>query len=283
MTSLAEPYADRYDDPLARIDWTGVAHDCWWLPPSALSLAGVPAFEALPLATRRRLSHLEYVHLLETGLWLESLFIARLAQLAHASRDVAERALLLQEVREEAGHSLMFVELLRRSGFGVGGRTAGMKAVDALGRLLPTGSALFWAIVVVGEELPDRLNRRVQRAVDDVTLSAVVWRMARIHTHDEAQHAAYARRQCESSRGWAGRAQRALFTPAVSTALNVFARYVYYPPLSVYARAGLAHPKRWRALARDNPVRHAQVGEMLRPTVEFLRRSGWRVSSRYVR
>ena len=96
MTSLAEPYADRYDDPLARIDWTGVAHDCWWLPPSALSLAGVPAFEALPLATRRRLSHLEYVHLLETGLWLESLFIARLAQLAHASRDVAERAARLR-------------------------------------------------------------------------------------------------------------------------------------------------------------------------------------------
>ena len=75
----------RYDDPLARVDWPSVAHDCWWLPPAALALAGVPEFEALPLDVRRRVSRAEYVHLVEAGLWLESMFMARLVSIARAS------------------------------------------------------------------------------------------------------------------------------------------------------------------------------------------------------
>jgi hypothetical protein len=282
VASLTETPPARYDDPLVRIDWQSVDRDCWWLPPAALSLAGVPEFETLPLATRRRLSQLEYVHLLETGLWLESLFIARLAQLADRSRDVGERARFLQEVREEAGHSLMFVELLERSGFGVRAeRGLVLRAVDALGRLLPTGSALFWAMVVVGEELPDRLNRRLQRGVDEATLSAVVYRMAQIHLQEEAAHAAYSRQQCEQASGRCPRWQRSLLTPLLSLATGLFARYVYFPPCAIYERAGLVPAGVWRARALANPQRCAHAGEMLRPTIEFLHRAGWRVSSRY--
>ncbi len=284
MPSLAELAHVRYDDPIARIDWQAVDRDCWWLPPAALSLASVPQFEALPLAARRRLSHVEYVHLLETGLWLESLFMARLAQLAHRSSDVARRARFLHEVREEAGHSLMFVELLHRSGFGVQSRRGiGVRAVDALGGLLPTGSALFWALVVIGEELPDRLNRVLQRGVEDVTLSAVVYRIAHIHTRDEAAHAAYARVQCEEAARECPLWQRASLAPLLSFAIDLFARYVYFPPVGVYERAGLTPATAWRARALANPVRRAHAGDMLRPTVAFLRRTGWRVSSRYER
>ncbi|HEX8013263.1 MAG TPA: diiron oxygenase [Casimicrobiaceae bacterium] len=283
MASLAETPKSGYEDPLARIDWQGVDRDCWWLPPTALSLAGVPEFEALPLVTRRRLSQLEYVHLLETGLWLESLFIARLAQLADHSREVAQRARFLQEVREEAGHSLMFVELLERSGFGVPARRGlALRALDALGRLLPTGSALFWAMTVVGEELPDRLNRRVQRGVDEATLSAVVYRMAQIHLQDEAAHAAYSRLQCDAAARRCARWQLRVLAPLLSLVTGLFARYVYFPPRAIYERAGLVPGRAWRARALANPRRRAHAAEMLRPTIEFLRRAGWQVSSRYV-
>jgi hypothetical protein len=282
VTSLAELAQPRYDDPLARIDWSAIDRDCWWLPPAALSLAGVAAFEALALGQKRRLSHLEYVHLLEAGLWLESLFMARLASLAHRTADISRRARFLQEVREEAGHSLMFVELLHRSGFGVPSeRRVGMRVVDVLGRHMPSGNALFWAMVVVGEELPDRLNRRLARGVDDVTLSSVVYRIAQIHTRDEAAHAAYARQQCERTSARAPRMLRALLAPALSLAIDAYARFVYFPPAALYARAGLEPARRWRALAIGNPVRRAQVAEMLRPTIEFLRRNGWPVRSRY--
>src|SRR5512146_2802550 len=113
---LAEPSVPPSDSPLERSDWDAVDRECWWLPPDALSLAGVAEFEALPLVTRRRLSHREFAHLTEAGLWLEAVFLQRLAALAWHTRDAALRARYLEEIREEAGHSLIFLELLRRSG-----------------------------------------------------------------------------------------------------------------------------------------------------------------------
>lgn len=282
LSSVTELPRIRYEDPLTRIDWSAVDRDCWWLPPSLLSLAGVPEFETLSVRTRQLLSQLEYVHLLEAGLWLESQFMTRLAGLAQHCGDLNRRVRFLHELREEAGHSLMFMELLHRSGYGVqGNRGFGMRALDLLGRLLPSQSALFWAMVVVGEELPDRLNRRLRRGVEDATLSAVVYRIADIHTRDEAMHSAYAREQCRQTSSRCAKWQRAMLAPSLSRAIDWYARYVYFPSAATYRRAGLAPAPLWRARALANPRRRAQVAEMLRPTTEFLRRGGWPVSSRY--
>jgi hypothetical protein len=274
----------RYADPLAQINWQGVDRDCWWLPPQALSLAGVPEFEALPLAQRRRLSHYEYAHLLEAGLWLEALFMERLARLAYRAGEPEERTRCLHEIREEAGHSLMFIELMRRSGVALPvARWSGRRLVDAVGRWgVPSRSALFWAMVVIGEELPDRLNRRLQQATEETTLSAVVYRVARIHSRDEAKHAAYARRECEEATRRLHAWQLALLSPLLSRVLAAFGRYVYFPPSEVYRCAGLVPARAWRLRALANPERRAQVGAMLQPTLQFLRRVGWRVSSRYI-
>ncbi len=282
VSSLTELPQIRYEDPLARIDWQAVDRECWWLPPQLLSLAGVPQFERLDLRTRQRLSHLEYVHLLEAGLWLESQFMARLAHLAHRCSEVERRARFLHEMREEAGHSLMFIELLQRSGYGVNTQRAfGTRAVDLLGGLLSSRSALFWAMVVIGEELPDQLNRRLRRGVEEATLSRVVYRIADIHSRDEAMHCALAREQCRQSAAQCPAWQRALLAPALSFAIDLYARYVYFPSASTYERAGLAPAWVWRARAHANPNRRAQVSQMLRPTLDFLNRSGWRVTSRY--
>ena len=278
-----ETPARRYEDPLARLDFDALDRDCWWMPPGALALAGVPAFEALPLALRRRVSHVEYIHLLHAGLWLESVFIARMAGLAQRSEDPATRAQLLELVREEAGHSLMFVELLAQGGFPLQpAPKAAIALVEHAGRIVPSGSALFWALVVLGEELPDRLNRLVQRGVEDATLSALVYRMSRIHTRDEAAHAAYARGRCTEATAASPPMLRALLAPSISLGVALYARYVCYPPASLYARAGLDDARRWRGLALANPVRRRQVTLLLRPTLEFLRRCGWPLRSRWL-
>ena len=278
---IAEISARPYEDPLARIDWSGVDRDCWWLPPEALSLAGVTKFEALPLEARRRLSHYEYAHLLDTGIWLEALFVERLARLVRRTRDFERCSGYLAEIREEAGHSLMFIELARRSGVALPTRRgAALRFAEALGRGVSSGSALFWAMVVIGEELPYRLTRRLERGVEDVTISAVVYRIAQLHGRDEASHAAFARLRCEEETrrlpGW----RRALLSPALSRALNAFSTYLYFPRTAVYRCAGLPSRIHWRSLALRNPERRQQVRAMLRPTVEFLRRLDWSVSIR---
>jgi hypothetical protein len=280
MSSLAELPQIRYQDPLSGIDWAGVDRECWWMPPSLLSLAGVVEFEALPLRQRQVLSHLEYAHLLEAGLWLESQFMARLARLAQRSEDVVRRARLLHELREEAGHSLMFVELLHRSGYGFhAGRSVRARLAEALGRLVPSEAALFWAMAVAGEEIPDQLNRRLRRAVEEVTLSSVVYRIACIHMRDEATHLAYGREQCELSASRCPSWQRRLLAPWLSATIELYARYVYFPSAATYARAGMRPAQLWRVRALGNPRRRAQVAQLLRPTVTFLRRSGWPIRS----
>ena len=267
-----------YEDPVTRIDWDAVDRDCWWLPPDALSLAGVADFEALPIGARRRLSHCEYLHLLQTGLWLEALFVERLALLAYRADDLDRRAAYLAEMREEAGHSLMFVELIRRSGVPLRpARGIAVRGGHALGRSIPADSSLFWALVVAGEELPNRLNLRLRRGVENATLSAVVYRMAQIHIRDEAMHAAFARSQCEARTKRLAPWQRALASRALAPILRAFARHLHYPPAAIYESAGLAPAARWRDAARRNPERRALCDETLAPTLEFLRRIGWRV------
>lgn len=267
-----------YDDPVLRVDWDAVDRACWWLPPDALSLSGVAQFEALPVAARQQLSHCEYLHLLQTGLWLEALFVERLARLAYRTDDLDRRAGYLREIREEAGHSLMFVELIRRSGLAIrSARGLAVGAGHALGRLVPAGSALFWALVVAGEELPNRLNHRLLRGVEDATLSRVVYRVAEIHVRDEALHAALARASCEERTRRLPAWRRALLSRVLAPAMRAFAQHLHYPPLVIYASAGLHPPARWRAVARRNPVRRALAGETLAPTLAFLRRVGWRV------
>lgn len=279
---IVESPGTAYRDPMVRIDWQGVDRDCWWLPPQALSLAGIPEFEQSPLELRRRLSHYEYVHLLEIGLWLEALFVERLARLAYRTDEPEARTRYLREIREEAGHSLMFIELIRRSGIAIPrAHRTGLRVAETLSGWVPSRSALFWAMVVIGEELPNRLNQRLQRGVEEVTLSAVVYQIAQIHSRDEASHAAYARAHCEEATGRLRDWQRALLSPVLSRILDAFARYAYFPPTAVYECAGVVPAGRWRARALRNPERRAQAGAMLRPTLAFLRRIGWRVSSRY--
>ena len=277
---IAEASTTPYEDPLARIDWNGVDRDCWWLPPKALSLAEVAEFETLPVETRRRLSHYEYAHLLQIGIWLEAQFVERLARLVRRTRDLERCSRYLMEIREEAGHSLMFLELARRSGVTLPQRRrAGLRLAEALGRGVASGSALFWAIVVIGEELPYRLTRRLERGVDEVMLSAVVYHMARLHGRDEASHAGYARLRCEEETarlpGW----RLALLSPALWRMLKAFSTYLYFPPDAVYRCAGLPAGTRWRSLALRNTTRRQQVRTMLRPSIEFLRRLGWRVAN----
>jgi hypothetical protein len=269
-----------YVDPLAVLRWEHVATDAWWLPPEALSLASVAPFERLPLAVRRRLSHYEFALVLETGLWLESLFMERFSRASEGEADPARRALYLHEVREEAGHSLMFLELLGRSGVRIPAQAQPRSGpATLLGRLLPFPGALFRTFTVIGEELGDSLTRLIPRGAEQAMVSAVVYHMARLHVRDEARHIAHTRAACAEATRRLPRWRRALLSPLVQLAFDAFAERLYYPPRALYRCAGLPPGVDWRKLARASAARRSFVERATRPTLDFLRGAGWAVRS----
>lgn len=267
LNRAAEPYRD----PLAALDWTRLSTEHWWLPPACLSLAGLPEFEALPENLRRRLSHYEFVHFLHIGLWLEGLFMERLA----ASRrwaSLAEHAARLHAIREEAGHSLMFLKLMEVSGVSLPACAfRPPRLADFLGRHAPPDALLFRLAVVVGEEVPDKFNQRIRAGGG---IDPVVGRLVTLHRVDEARHIAQARIQVETSLLALGPWRRRVVGQLMRPLIRQFAHTLFFPPAAVYELAGLTDGRRWRRLAAANPARHALVQSCLAPTLAWLRRLG---------
>lgn len=72
--------SEAYRDPVSRIHWDRLSTRQYWLPPEAISLHDVPEFMALPEADRLHLSHYEFLSFIEAGLWLEGMFMERIAR-----------------------------------------------------------------------------------------------------------------------------------------------------------------------------------------------------------
>lgn len=266
-----------YRDPLARLKWDSLDLERWWLPPQALSLAEVEEFKGLSPSLQRRLSQCEYLHLQATGLWLKSLFMRQVCGALDRSTP-ALQSRYLHEIREKAGHSLMFVELSERSGLRIADpQRYRPRFADACSRWVGVDSALFWALAVVGEELPDKLNRAVRQLSDSASNCAVVYHLATLQVMDETRHIALARANCEEASQRLSSAQRLLRVPVLSYFVRALARYLYFPPSAVYAAAGLDRPRAWQQLARSNPARQRLLAHGVKPTLDFLRQQGWRV------
>lgn len=273
LSAHSVPYAD----PLDTVPWDSLTLDRHWLPERLLSLHGLPEFEALPQATRMRLSQCEFVALCELGLWLEAVFIQRLGQrtLEHLHAEPDAYTYRLHELREEAGHSLMFLEVQKRAHVpfmtppGHWPRLAQLFASHA-----GLGSLAYMATILLGEDVPDRLNRMMYA---DKDLPAGVRTIVQIHMRDEARHMAFARasimRRASDMPAW----RKWLLGPLMREVIHQFLRTAFYPAASVYAAAGLEQPERWVSLAAGNPARAKLVNECAEPCRQFLRSQGIRV------
>jgi hypothetical protein len=267
-----------YHDPLNRLDWDALSADDWWLPQSAISLHDVPEFEELPELTRKRLSHYEFIGFIQAGLWLEGIFMERLGKNLKKTQALAEHAYYLHEIREEAGHSLMFLHLMQESGLRLPTNWLQRpRFADFLGRHSPVNSTLFWLAVVVGEEVPDKMNRHV-RVHSDSSVNPLIRQMCTLHIIDEARHIAHARSALEASLKATGKLHKLLLTPIVSRLIKQFVRTFYVPRDEVYELAGLTPGRAWRDLARANPARLEFVAQCVNPTLHLLETHGFKLA-----
>lgn len=255
-----------YCDPLTTVAWNALDTHRPWLPDDLVSLAGDPAWERLTPTARIALSHLEFLALIDLGLWLEAYLLRALGRAAPTARRLGADAYAAQlhELREEAGHSLMFLEILRRAPHPLPS-VPRPRLVTAGARLL-AGGGLFWGAVLIGETVAVELNRRIREsdAVPDA-----IRQIADIHLRDEARHVAYARRRVAEA---VSPRPHPLGAAALRLLASRFLATCFHPPPALYQAVGL--PGTLAATARANPIRTALAASCLAPAGRYLSRFG---------
>ena len=269
-----------YLDPLGRIDWEALDRGAFWLPEEAISLYGTQEYNSLSIDQRRTLSQYELINFLQAGVWLEGIFMERLSRsLRGALQSRSEYAYRLHELREEAGHSLMFLELMRRANMPLPRPNfAQLRLANLLGRRAPFDSLLFWVAVLIGEEVPDRLNRFLRKARADIC--PAIFDIASVHVMEEARHIAHTRdtleRHMQGLPRWKGR----LLAPLLRRVFRQFVEVFYFPSPQAYELSGLLPGARWVQLARHNPHRARFVDCCVGTTLGTLRERGIELSWR---
>jgi len=266
-----------YRDPLAGINWSQLGAPGFWLPEAALSLHGLTEFDALAPAVRQKLSQYEFANVMHCGLWLEGVFLQRMSRRVRPGMPRAEHEYLLHELREEAGHSLMFLRAIESSGLTVPeGSWRAPWAVSALGRMAPARGGLFWLAMLIGEDVPDKFNRYLRSHPDGV--NPAVRQICTLHVLDEARHISLAGHRLESALEGSGGLRRKLLSGAARMLLRQLASAFYFPPARFYELAGLTPGSHWRGAALRNPARRRFVAERIAPTVRVLESYGLEIS-----
>jgi len=262
-----------YRDPLSVLDWRALELGSYWLPPEAVSLHGLPEFDALSDMARMRLSQYEFLGITQLAVALERVALESAARRLRHAESGAEYAFLLHEMREEAGHSLMFLRLATASGLvmpewkGVTPRFA-----RPVSRLIPS-DVLYWFMRVVVQDVPDKLHRYVRRHAGP-ELSPFIRQMIALRMIDQSRHLAYARRRLELALQNSGRAGTRVLPVLCDAMFNRFVRRLFWPRAELYARAGLGDGRAWRYAAMRNPQRREFVLRLIAPTMRVLQQHG---------
>ncbi len=173
----------------------------------------------------------------------------------------------------------MFLELMRRSRLPIPRtRFSRLNLANALGRHAPFDSSAFWIAVLIGEEVPDRMNRLIRNHRDAICPAA--YDIITVHIIDEARHIAHAREtladKLEGLSSW----QRLLYRPLMNRVFRQFVQAFYFPCPRVYELAGLTPGKQWAHLARKNPQRIEFVDACVSSALRLLSEHGLKLSWR---
>jgi len=279
-SSLAEQLSQcsaPYDDPLSAVNWDALDMDSFWLPEEAISIYGTKAYESLSIGQQRRLSQVEFTNFIEAGLWLESLFMERIGRSVREERSkLSDLTYHLHELREEAGHSLMFIELIKRSGLQIPIRHfKKLNFANMFARHAPFNGAMFWIAVLVGEQVPDRMNRFIRKHKDCVCPTIVD--IVSIHIHDEARHIAHAKSMISSKLENNSPVTQKALNFFINKMFHDFVNAYYFPPNEVYLSAGLNSNTDWNKVAKENKHRKDFVDNSITATIEAINARGFQL------
>ncbi len=260
-----------YQDPLTRINWQSLDQDMFWLPEQAISLYGLKEYNDLPNSQRRALSQYEFLNYVEAALWLESLFVERISRNVREVRHRQARHIYrLHKLREEAGHLLVFSELMHRSGLILPNtRFHHHQLIKLISQFAPFEGLAFWITMLIAEEIPDRMNRYIRKHAKGIC--PAVFDIVSIHIIEETRHIAHAHETLDENFYHCSNLERMALKQLANYLFKQMVNIFYFPPARVYELAGLNPGKKWAKAARTNKHRLRFVDECVSSTLRVLK------------
>jgi hypothetical protein len=181
----------------------------------------------------------------------------------------AEARVMLQEVREEAGHSLMFVEMIDRAGLGGVPLLGDIRLLSRVAHRLHPDGAEFWAMVYIGESVTDSFALAALRA-DAGAMCPLAREVLQFHHKDEARHIAAARTLLKTRVGAMSAPRRWLFRATLKFLLRRFLAATLYPTEASLRAMNIPDPAGAARAAARSPERHAFAEECARSATRFV-------------
>ncbi|HEX9682430.1 MAG TPA: diiron oxygenase [Acidimicrobiales bacterium] len=207
----------------------------------------------------------------KTGLVFEQILQRGLLDFAGGlPNNTPEFRYVVHEVIEEGHHTLMFQELVNRSGFdvpGLGGFDAvGARIVTMLARPFP---ALFLMFVLGGEDPIDHVQREALKRGDAHPL---LERIMRIHVTEEARHLSFARHWLKQNVPGLGRLRRTILAHATPIILGTMSQMMLRPSRHVVETHGI--PKQVVKAVYGTPEAQARQAQAVRKVRKLCRELG---------
>ncbi len=227
-------------------------------------------------ADAARFSRIEFARLCAAGMWLEGLLIHRVSAGGFLDLRADEARVALQEVREESGHSLMFLEMIQRAGVADVALLGDTGLLSWVARRLKPAGAEFWAMVYIGETVTDAFALKVLKAVraGDVDICPVARQVLELHHRDEARHIAASRVFLANRLDSMTRPRHLVFARTLKFLLDRFLAATLFPTPASLATAGFPDPGALARRARNCPARRRLAADCARPALDLLAASG---------
>ena len=203
VARLSRQSVDKHFDAYADVDWDAPEmainpEDSRFSLWSSDPLAATDWYRSLPPDIRSRVALHRIAAAMRTGWEFENVLQRGLLEYAFwLPNHRPEFRYVHHEITEESQHTLMFQEVIDRSGLDVRGMPRRVKVASRpivwLSRLFPP---LFFLFVLGGEDPVDFLQRRQLRAGEN---HPAIERIIRIHVTEEARHISFARQYLKST------------------------------------------------------------------------------------
>ncbi len=220
-----EAYRDiDWDDPEMAVEANDPRWSLWVVDP----LGATDWYRSLPPERQAEIGLYRISACMKVGWQFENWLQGGLLEIAlHLPNGDPSFRYLHHEITEESQHSMMFQELVNRSGLPVRGMPRWVMPLRPLVmRCARHAPALFFVMVLGGEDPIDHVQRQQLKGEKAHPLAT---RIMRIHVTEEARHLSFARHTLKHRVPRLGRLQRHLLAVVAPVVLGIMVRLMVWP------------------------------------------------------